>query len=160
MFIFLIYFERVRERERERERERKWKWKHKQGRARERILSSVCADSTEPHVGLELTNCEIMTWVEIKSWTLFQLSHSAAPRLFKIFFKFIFICFFLFLFVFIVFICFERKQVGEGQKERERERFPSRLCAHRPEPRSRAWCSSGWATQAPLLFKMSCDCKT
>ena len=31
------------------------------GRGGERIQSRVCADSNEPDVGLELTNCEIMT---------------------------------------------------------------------------------------------------
>ena len=37
----------------------------KQGRGRERegqrIQSRLCSDSTEPDVGLELTNCEIVT---------------------------------------------------------------------------------------------------
>ena len=37
------------------------------------------ADSVEPNTGLDLTNCEIMTSVEIKSWTLNQLSHPGAP---------------------------------------------------------------------------------
>ena len=36
-----------------------------QKEARERIPSRLCAVSSEPHEGLELTNCEIMT--EVKS---------------------------------------------------------------------------------------------
>ena len=40
---------------RERERER-----------RERIPSRPCAVSTEPDAGLELMNCEIMTWAKIR----------------------------------------------------------------------------------------------
>ena len=39
------------------------------GRGRERggqkIWSGLCVDSREPDVGLELTNCEIMTWAEV-----------------------------------------------------------------------------------------------
>ena len=45
--------QRERERERWRERERE--------RERERIPSRFCTVSTEPSVGLEPTNCEIMT---------------------------------------------------------------------------------------------------
>ena len=33
----------------------------------------------EPDAGLDLMNYEIMTWAEIKSWTLNQLSHPGAP---------------------------------------------------------------------------------
>ena len=68
----------MRERGRERERE------NKQGRGRERerdrIPSRFCSASTEPNVGLELTNCdEIMTWAEVKSRMLDRLSHPGAP---------------------------------------------------------------------------------
>ena len=31
----------------------------------QRIRSRLCADSSEPDVGLELTNCEIMTWMKL-----------------------------------------------------------------------------------------------
>ena len=34
---------------------------HKQGRVRERIPSRFCTVSAEPHAGLKLLNCEIMT---------------------------------------------------------------------------------------------------
>ena len=37
---------------------------------RERISSRLCIVSTEPHVGLELMNYEIMTSTEIKSQSL------------------------------------------------------------------------------------------
>ena len=47
--------------------------KHKWGgeeREEERAPSRLNAVSTEPSVGLNLTKHEIMTWTEIKSWTL------------------------------------------------------------------------------------------
>ena len=39
-------------------------------RAGERILSRFRAVSTEPDRGLNLTNCEIITWAKIESWPL------------------------------------------------------------------------------------------
>ena len=57
MFIFILR-ERAGEGQRERERER------------ERIPSRLHVTSAEPEAGLELTNCEIMTRVEIKSQAL------------------------------------------------------------------------------------------
>ena len=39
-------------------------------RGRGRLPSRLHAISTEPNTGLELTNCKIMTRVEIKSQTL------------------------------------------------------------------------------------------
>ena len=62
-FLMFIYFVIGREREsklRNRERERE----------RERIPSRTHAVSTEPDMGLELTNSEIVTRAEIKSQTL------------------------------------------------------------------------------------------
>ena len=49
----------MRERGREREREKE----QRKGREREeeRILSRLCTVSAEPNMGLEPTNCEIMT---------------------------------------------------------------------------------------------------
>ena len=44
------------------------------GKGRERIPSRLCSVSTEPDAGLELTNREIMTLVEIKSQMLNWLS--------------------------------------------------------------------------------------
>ena len=41
----------------------------------ERTPSRLHTVSTEPDAGLNLTNCEIMTRAEIKSWTLNRLSH-------------------------------------------------------------------------------------
>ena len=35
--------------------------------------------SPEPDVELDPTNCEILTWAEIKIWMLNQLSHPGAP---------------------------------------------------------------------------------
>ena len=48
---------------------------------RERIPSRLWDVSTELNVGLELTNHEIMTWAEIKSQRLNQLSHPGTPPL-------------------------------------------------------------------------------
>ena len=44
-----------------------------------RIPRKLHKTGVEPHAGLKLMNCEIMTWAEIKSWTLNQLSHPGAP---------------------------------------------------------------------------------
>ena len=46
----------------------------------DRIPSRLRAVSTEPDAGLKPKNCEIMTCVEIKSWTLNRLSHPGAPK--------------------------------------------------------------------------------
>ena len=65
-FFFLslfIYWERERERERESASRRGAE------RRRDRIPSRLHTVSTEPNVGLELTNCEIMTWVEVRCST-------------------------------------------------------------------------------------------
>ena len=48
-------------------------------RGRERIPGRLHTVSTETDVGLKLTNRDIMTWAEIKSWTLNRLSHPGAP---------------------------------------------------------------------------------
>ena len=75
LFVFLclfFYFERERAQAEERQRER----------GRERIPSRLCTVSTESDVGLELTNCEIMTLAETKSLMLNEVSHHGAPRLF------------------------------------------------------------------------------
>ena len=44
-----------------RERERAHKWGRGRKKGRERIPSKPCAVSTEPNMGLDLTNLEIMT---------------------------------------------------------------------------------------------------
>ena len=59
-----------RDRERERERER------------ERIPSRLHSVGIEPNVRLELTNREIMTFVETESLTLTRLSHPGTPFLY------------------------------------------------------------------------------
>ena len=43
-------------------------------------VSEFCSVRAEPDAGLKLTNREIMTWAEIKSWPLNQLSHPGAPK--------------------------------------------------------------------------------
>ena len=50
-------------------------------RGRERIPGRLCAVSAEPNAGLELMNCEIMTWAETKSQMLNRLSHPGTPRI-------------------------------------------------------------------------------
>ena len=54
-----IYFERERKIEQGRGRDR----------VGQRIQSRLCADSREPDTGLEPTNCEIMTWAEVRLLT-------------------------------------------------------------------------------------------
>ena len=54
-------------------------------RGRER---ESCTVSTEPAVGLDLTNREITTWAEIKSWTLNWLSHPGTPIKFFVYQEF------------------------------------------------------------------------
>ena len=38
------------------------------------------APSAQPDVGLKLTNCEIVTWAELKSQALDRLRHPDAPK--------------------------------------------------------------------------------
>ena len=56
-----IYSEREREKEREREREREGLSGEWAERGDKESQAGSAAVSTEPDVGLELTNCEIMT---------------------------------------------------------------------------------------------------
>ena len=49
-------------------------------RERERLPSSLSTVSTEPNMGLEPTNCKIMTWATIKSRMLKQLRQLGAPN--------------------------------------------------------------------------------
>ena len=67
-------------REREREREREHEWGKGAERERQRIPSRLRAVSTEPDVGLELTNGEIMTRAETKSQMPYRLSHPGDRR--------------------------------------------------------------------------------
>ena len=75
-WFFLIKFIFKREREwgrgRERERERE--------RESERAPNRLHTGSSEPDVGLELMNHEILTWAETKSRPPNWLSHSGAPE--------------------------------------------------------------------------------
>ena len=45
---------------------------------RDNPKQALYCQGTDP--GLELTSGEIMTWAEIKSWMLNQLSHPGAPH--------------------------------------------------------------------------------
>ena len=65
-FLKFIYFER----------------EHTGKGQRERIPSRLHTVSTEPVVGLNLTNCKIMTQAEIKIQMFNQLSHPGAPKSF------------------------------------------------------------------------------
>ena len=51
-------------------------------RGRQRIPSRLCAISTKPDVGLQLTSHEIMTQAETKSWTLNLLGYIGTPASF------------------------------------------------------------------------------
>ena len=75
-FFKLIYFEawgstRMRE------------WGGAEGDRKRKFPKWVLHWLQSPMWGLELTNYEIMTWAEIKSWTLNQLSHPSTPRTFS-----------------------------------------------------------------------------
>ena len=39
--------------------------RHRAGQGGQRIRRGPYTDSTEPNMGLELTNCEMMTWAEV-----------------------------------------------------------------------------------------------
>ena len=62
----------------ERERERMSRGGAERQGEKEFQAGSTLPASTEPEVGLELTDHEIMTWAKIKSRTLNQLSHPGA----------------------------------------------------------------------------------
>ena len=47
---------------------------------KEKIPSRLLTDSTEPNMGIDLRNHEIMTWAEIKSQTPNQLNHPGSPK--------------------------------------------------------------------------------
>ena len=59
VYLFILRKREEKEREREQGRDRE--------KERERIPTSLHAVSAEPDMGLDLTNCEIMTGTEIKS---------------------------------------------------------------------------------------------
>ena len=67
-YLFIYFWEKKRKKAKEVQRER-----------RQRIPSSLRAISTEPSVGLELMNCEIMTEPKSGVGMLNQLSHPGAP---------------------------------------------------------------------------------
>ena len=70
--LFIYFWETASAWERGRERERE----------RERESQTGSTLSSEPDMGLDLTNCEIMTWAKIQIWTLNWLSHPGTPCLF------------------------------------------------------------------------------
>ena len=71
--LFILERERARERESARVRVcAGWGGAEREG---ERIPSGLCAVSIEPYTGLDPTNCEIVTYAEIKSQPLNWLSH-------------------------------------------------------------------------------------
>ena len=63
------------------ERARACLWAGEGQRGRERIPSRLCTVDTGPDVALDLTDCEIMTWAEIKSRMLNRPSHPGTPNL-------------------------------------------------------------------------------
>ena len=44
------------------------------------IPSRLCTVSTEPHAGLQLTNRDIVTWAEIKSWDTQPIESPRRPQ--------------------------------------------------------------------------------
>ena len=51
-------------------------------RERERILSRPHAVGLGPDMGLDPTNCETISWAEVKSLMLNQLRHPEAPKIY------------------------------------------------------------------------------
>ena len=86
--------------------------------------------------GLEPMNYEIMTWTEIKSWTLNWLSHPGTPPHYTLICSFLFSFLFSFLYfpiylsmylsIYIYFILEREREWGRGA-EGKRERISSRL---------------------------------
>ena len=62
IIVLMFIFDRERQRQRQRERERETDTKSGAG-------SRLWAVSTEPDAGLQPTNCEIMTWAEVRPLT-------------------------------------------------------------------------------------------
>ena len=67
-----IYFER--------EKERASMSRGRETEKRERIPSRFHTVSAEPDMGLNTTNCAIITWAKMKSQMLNCLGHSGVPR--------------------------------------------------------------------------------
>ena len=95
-------------------------------REREGIPSRLHTVHAEPNVGLEPTNCEIVTWAKIKSWMLNWLSHSGITKSMPCFF-----CFLFFVFNFWRLFSFKRERERERETEckqgRARERGRHRI---------------------------------
>ena len=70
----------------ETETETAWVERAQRDRERETENPQVGSALAEPDAGLDLTNCEIMTWAETKSQMLNQLSHPGASKDFIYFF--------------------------------------------------------------------------
>ena len=134
----------------------------KQGRGRERER-----ETENPKQALQLwaqsqmwgsnSNCEIMTWIRVKSWMLNRLSHQGVP-----------IQLFFFKKSFLMFIYYweterDRARAWEGQREEETQNLKQAPDSELLEPDAglkltnweiMTWaevgCSSNWATQTPL----------
>ena len=71
----------MRERERDGGRAQAGEWQREEDRGFE---VGTCAGISEPDVGLELTNCEIMTWAEVgcsTDWATQAPQHVSIPKL-------------------------------------------------------------------------------
>ena len=79
-FYCLFYFERHRESMNKGVVERKRGGERERERERERIPSRLHIVSSEPDMGLDLTNREIMTWGDNQSRMLNRLSHPDVPQ--------------------------------------------------------------------------------
>ena len=103
----------------ERERESEQAWASRGGAGRETLMC-LCTISAEPNVGLELTNHEITTWVEVGR-LINRTTQVPLPSV---------VSFFFFLNVHLFVKERERARAGEGQKERETTEYEagSSLC--------------------------------
>ena len=108
-------------------------------RGEQKSWSGLCADSSEPNVGLKLTNCEIMTWADVRCSTNWAT---------QVHLKFIYF--------------WERESMNWGGADGEGQRIQSGLCADSSEPsaglklinreimtRAEVKCLTDWAAQVP-----------
>ena len=77
LFLMLIYFW-------ERDRDREWEGERQREKGRQRNWNGLYTDSRKPSAGLELMNCEIMTWAEVRCLTYWATQASLELLLCKI----------------------------------------------------------------------------
>ena len=81
--MFICFWERERERQKQRQRQSlRGGGEEREGDIESKAGSRLWAVSTEPDVGLKLTECKIMTWAEVRALTDWA---TQVPRLYYYF---------------------------------------------------------------------------